>query len=72
MREIMKTYRYDSEIADLTLEILNNSNMTIETCNESILVKLFELRGTPLIYKKTIRNIDEDVKRIYPELMETK
>ena len=58
----MKSYKYDSEIADLTHKIMSNGTMVVETINESILVKYFELRGTPLKIKKTFRNIDKDFK----------
>lgn len=44
----MKKYKYDSEIADLVYSIFNNGTFHNETINESILCKLFELRGTPL------------------------
>jgi hypothetical protein len=43
--------------------ILSNGNMQVETINEAILVKLMELRGTPIKYSKTLRNIDEDYER---------
>jgi len=56
----MKKYKYDSEIADLVLKIMGNGTMVVETINEAILVKYFELRGTPLKYKKSFRDIDKD------------
>lgn len=62
----MKTYKYDSEIADLVFRIMNTS-LVVETINESILVKLFEMRGTPLKIKSTIRNIDADYKEFCKE-----
>lgn len=44
----MKTYKYDSEIVDLIVQILGNGTFRAETVNESILYKLLELRGTPI------------------------
>ena len=64
-KELKKTYKYDSEIADLVLEIMSNGTIVVETINEALLVKMFELRGTPLSYKKTYRDIDKDWERIY-------
>ena len=55
-----KNYKYDSEIADLVLEIMGNGTMEVETFNESLLVKYFQLRGTPLTHRKTNRDIDKD------------
>ena len=34
--------------------------MQVETINEAILVKLMELRGTPIKHAKTFRDIDKD------------
>jgi len=62
-----KTYKYDSEIADLVLKIMGNGTMEVETFNEAILVKYFELRGTPLRYKKTCRDIEKDYKQFLEE-----
>ena len=47
------SYQYDSEIADLVYVIFNDGNFVNETINESYLVKLFELRGTPLAIDRT-------------------
>ena len=60
----MKNYKYDSEIADLVLTILNNGNFHNETINESILVKLYQLRGTPLKVNTELycRDVEEDWK----------
>lgn len=60
----MKNYKYDSEIADLVHTILNNGTFRNETINESLLVKYFELRGTPLRIDKTgyFRDYEEDWK----------
>jgi hypothetical protein len=55
-----KVYKYDSEIVDLVYKIMGNGTMVVETINEAILVKLFELRGTPLKLEKTHRDIDKD------------
>jgi len=43
--------------------ILSNGKMQVETINEAVLVKLMELRGTPVKYDKSFRNIDEDYER---------
>lgn len=53
----------DEEIIDIMNSILSNGKMQVETINESILVKLMELRGTPIKYDKSYRNIDEDYDR---------
>lgn len=53
----------DEEIIDIMNSILSNGNMIVETFNESILVKLMELRGTPVKYTKTFRNINEDYEK---------
>jgi len=58
-----KTYKYDSEIVDLVHKIMGNGTMVVETINEALLVKYFELRGTPLPIEKTFRDIDKDFKR---------
>ncbi len=61
---MIRNYRYDSEIADLVYKIFNAGNFHNETFNESILIKLFELRGTPLEINKEkyCRNVEEDWK----------
>jgi len=63
----MKTYKYDSEIADLAHKILNAGKFHNETINESLLIKLFELRGTPLNVDKTqyCRDVNADWKAHY-------
>lgn len=53
----------DEEIIDIMNSILSNGNMQVETINEAVLVKLMELRGTPIKYDKSLRNIDEDYLR---------
>jgi hypothetical protein len=53
----------DEEIIDIMNSILSNGKMQVETINESVLVKLMELRGTPIKYDKSFRNIDEDYER---------
>jgi len=40
--------------------ILSGGKMQVETINEAVLVKLMELRGTPIKYDKTFRDIDKD------------
>ena len=52
----------DEEIINLIVEILGNGTLIVETINEAILVKLLEIRGTPIKVKKTFRNIDNDFK----------
>jgi hypothetical protein len=53
----------DEEIIDIMNSILSNGKMQVETINEAVLVKLMELRGTPIKYDKSFRNIDEDYER---------
>ena len=53
----------DEEIIDIMNSILSEGKMQVETINEAVLVKLMELRGTPIKYDKTYRNIDEDYER---------
>ena len=55
--------KHDEEIIDIVRTILSNASFKVETINEAILVKLMELRGTPIKYSKTFRNIDEDYER---------
>lgn len=50
----------DEEIIDIMNNILSNGKFQVETINESVLVKLMELRGTPIKYDKTLRDIDKD------------
>ncbi len=50
----------DEEIINIMNSILSNGNMIVETYNEAILVKLMELRNTPIKVEKTLRNIDSD------------
>jgi hypothetical protein len=54
---------HDEEIIDIVNNIFSEGKMRVETINESILVKLMELRGTPIKYVKTFRNIDDDYER---------
>ena len=53
----------DEEIIDIMNSILSNGKMQVETINEAVLVKLMELRGTPIKYDKSFRNIYEDYER---------
>ena len=53
----------DEEIIDIMNSILSEGKMQVETINEAVLVKLMELRGTPIKYDKSFRNIDEDYER---------
>ena len=52
----------DEEIINLIVEILSNGNMEVETCNESVLVKLLELRKTPIKIKHSFRDVEKDYK----------
>ena len=53
----------DEEIIDIVRAILSNASFKVETINEAILVKLMELRGTPISYDETLRDIDKDFER---------
>ena len=53
----------DEEIIDIMNNILSEGKMRVETINEAVLVKLMELRGTPIEYYKTYRDIDKDYER---------
>ena len=50
----------DEEIIDLINSILSNGKMQVETINEAVLVKLMEIRNTPIKYDKSYRDIDKD------------
>ncbi len=54
---------HDEEIIDIVNSIMSNGNMKVETTYESVLIKLMELRGTPIKYSESLRNIDEDFER---------
>lgn len=51
---------YDQIILDLIVNILDNGTLVIETFNEAVLVKLLELRGTPIKVAKSYRDIEKD------------
>ena len=53
----------DEEIIDIINSILSNGKMQVETINESVLVKLMEIRNTPIKYDKSYRDIDKDFER---------
>ena len=53
----------DEEIIDIMNSILSEGKMQVETINEAILVKLMKLRGTPIKYDKTFRDINKDYER---------
>ena len=53
----------DEEIIDLINSILSNGKMQVETINEAVLVKLMEIRNTPIKYNKSFRDIDKDFER---------
>ena len=66
-QEIMSTNfvdrKNDEEIIDLINSILSNGKMQVEIINESVLVKLMEIRNTPIKYDKSYRDIDKDFER---------
>tara|TARA_B110000211_G_C13573273_1_gene332950 strand:- start:262 stop:489 length:228 start_codon:yes stop_codon:yes gene_type:complete len=66
-QEIMSTNfvdrKNDEEIIDLINSILSNGKMQVETINEAVLVKLMEIRNTPIKYDKSYRDIDKDFER---------
>ena len=53
----------DEEIIDLINSILSSGKMQVETINEAVLVKLMEIRNTPIKYDKSFRDIDKDFER---------
>ena len=53
----------DEDIIDLINSILSNGKMQVETFNEAVLVKLMEIRNTPIKYDKSFRDIDKDFER---------
>ena len=53
----------DEEIIDLVNSIFSNGKMQVETKNEAVLVKLMEIRNTPIKYDKSYRDIDKDFER---------
>jgi hypothetical protein len=54
---------HDEEIIDIVNSILSNATFEVETINEAVLVKLMEIRNTPIKYDKSFRDIDEDFNR---------
>ena len=66
-QEIMSTNfvdrKNDEEIINLINSILSNGKMQVETINEAVLVKLMEIRNTPIKYDKSFRDIDKDFER---------
>ena len=55
-------YRHDSQIIDQVIRIIGNGTFRIETINEALLVKMLELRGTPIPLEYSARDIEEDWK----------
>ncbi len=53
----------DEAIINLINTIMTGGNMEVETINEAVLIKLMELRGTPIKYAKTYRDIETDYAR---------
>lgn len=61
LEEKIETHtKYDDAIINLVENILSNGGFYIETFNESVLCKLMELRGTPIYYTRTNRDIEKD------------
>ena len=58
------TAELDSEIAELTYRMLRASEWKVETPAEGALMKLFELRGTPIEPVKCVRDPDFDYKML--------
>ena len=50
----------DQMILDIMRNIFNNGDFVVETFNEAVLVKLMELRGSPIFYIKSHRDINRD------------
>ena len=48
----------DDEIIDIMRYILSH-NMIVETESEAVLIRLMELRQTPIVYKTSFVNIDQ-------------
>ena len=75
-QEIMSTNfvdrKNDEEIIDLINSILSNGKMQVETINEAVLVKLMEIRNTPIKYDKSYRDIDKDFERWQNEQTKTR
>lgn len=61
----MKYIDTTNEILKLIPKIFWNWTMVVETINESLLVKLFEIRWTPIAIKHSYRDIDKDFDREY-------
>ena len=40
--------KYDEEIIDIVRSVLDNGTGNAETFNENVLIKLMQLRGTPI------------------------
>lgn len=55
------------EIIDLVQTIMGNGTMVVETVNESILVKLMENIGKPILVEKTYRDIEKDFEQFKKE-----
>ncbi len=62
----------DEDIIKLVQTIMGNGTMVVETINESLLVKLMELRGTPIRYKSSLRDIDKDYEREMKDIEDAK
>jgi hypothetical protein len=50
----------DKDIVDHFIKIIGNGTFRVETFNEAVLVKMLELRGTPIPLEKSGRNINID------------
>lgn len=62
----------DAEIAKLVRSIFNAGNFEVETVNEAILLKLFELKGTPINCLKSCRDIEKDFDRFLEDIKLTR
>ena len=62
----------EREIVDLVHSIMGNGTFVVETPNEAVLVKMMELRGTPLPIESSLRDIEADWQRHLKELAESK
>lgn len=50
----------DEEIIGIVRSILSSGVWNVETIHEAVLLKLMELRGTPIKSNKILRDIDRD------------
>ena len=65
-RSDRRDYRHDTQIIDQLIRVIGNGTFQVETINEALLVKMLELRGTPIPVEKSARDIDLDWERDRP------